>query len=205
MLKDADYKVHYQTSLIGLQEILYTYNPDIIILDIEIDDSNGIDALPEIKSFLKGIPVIFISSHSESYYKVRAIKEGGTTYLTKPINNDELLAYVDSFSITKDDSNEITTFGKWTIESDGRILTYKKTSSIRLSKKEYKLLILLARNSKRVVLRSEILKELYEEDIQESMDLSLNNFILSIRKHLLIDLKVEIKTVQKTGYRLFVK
>lgn len=206
VLTDSGYHVHYQTSLIGLQEVLSTLLPDVIILDVEIGNSNGIDFLATIKSLVGNTPVIFISSHSNSEFKIRAIKGGGIAYLVKPINNEELLAYVENFTNTYIKSVEVISFGRWTLSPENRALTYNRRVSVRLSKKEFALMRLLAANSSRVVLRSEILSELYDDDsARVFMDLSVNNFISSLRRHLSIDLSIEIRTVTKVGYKLFMR
>ena len=70
--------------------------PDLILLDIRMPEMDGFEVCAQIKSFfsLKDIPVIFLSAIDETEGKVQAFKLGGTDYITKPFQADEVLARV---------------------------------------------------------------------------------------------------------------
>ena len=53
----------YQTSLTGLQSAIQSASPNIILLDVEIGDDNGIDQMQQLKLYAPNIPVIFMSSN----------------------------------------------------------------------------------------------------------------------------------------------
>ena len=65
-----------------------TLRPDLIFLDYNMDNLNGIDILKKIKRFDPNIPVIFISGQKEINVAVNALKYGAFDYLTKE-NIDE--------------------------------------------------------------------------------------------------------------------
>jgi DNA-binding NtrC family response regulator len=65
-----------------------TIRPDVIFLDYNMDNLNGIDILKKIKRFDPNIPVIFISGQEEIKVAVNALKYGAFDYLTKE-NLDE--------------------------------------------------------------------------------------------------------------------
>ncbi|MFR9511066.1 MAG: response regulator transcription factor [Rikenellaceae bacterium] len=188
-LQKEGYTVHYQNTLSGLQETLITFAPNVIILDVEIGNQNGIDALPAIKNIIGGTPVIFISSHTQSDFISRAIREGGSVYLKKPFDTEELVAYVEKFSQGNVIEKNIIKFGMWSLLPDTQTLvlnTKEDSATIKLTKKEYQLLQLLALNRKRVVLRAEIIAELYDQTVDNSIEMSINNFISKLRKYLSI-------------------
>lgn len=72
--------------------------PDIIILDVEMPWKNGIDVCVELKSNhnTRAIPVIMVTSRSEKEELVAGLNAGADDYVTKPINQTELLARVEA-------------------------------------------------------------------------------------------------------------
>lgn len=88
----------YQTSLAGLQSVVQSINPNIIILDVEIGEDNGIDQMQQLKLYAPNIPVIFMSSHADVGYLTRAMGEGAVNYLKKPFEMEELAAYIQRFA-----------------------------------------------------------------------------------------------------------
>lgn len=66
--------------------------PELILLDIMLNDTHGHDVCRQIKSnpMIKDIPIIFMSCLSESFDKVQAFNVGGVDYVTKPIEIAEL-------------------------------------------------------------------------------------------------------------------
>lgn len=63
---------------------------DIIITDLFLPDSNGIDILKQAKKFSPYTEVILITGHASAETAVKAMKEGAFDYITKPLNFDEL-------------------------------------------------------------------------------------------------------------------
>lgn len=63
---------------------------DIIITDLFLPDTNGIDILKKVKTDAPLTEVILITGHASAETAVRAMKEGAFDYITKPLNIDEL-------------------------------------------------------------------------------------------------------------------
>lgn len=74
----------YQTTLNGAKACITEAHPDIIVLDVEIGNQNGIEVAPEIKVIAPNVPVLFISSHTESHWVVQALEAGAMAYLKSP-------------------------------------------------------------------------------------------------------------------------
>jgi DNA-binding response OmpR family regulator len=72
--------------------------PDLIILDINMPEMDGYEVCKLLKADekVKGIPVIFISSDSETLDKVNAFKVGGVDYVSKPFQIAEVHARVET-------------------------------------------------------------------------------------------------------------
>src|ERR1700744_1694854 len=62
---------------------LLSIQPDLIFLDYNMDNLNGIDILKKIKRFDPNIPVVFISGQEDIKVAVNALKYGAFDYLTK--------------------------------------------------------------------------------------------------------------------------
>lgn len=72
------------------------HRPDLILLDIMMPDIDGYTVCSQLKAEpkTKDIPVIFLSALNSSFDKVKAFKCGAVDYVTKPVQNDELMARV---------------------------------------------------------------------------------------------------------------
>ena len=200
-LQEAGYEVHFQSSLIGLTDVIETFAPNIIILDVEIGDRNSIDTLPEIKSITESTPIIFISSHTQSDFIVRAIEGGGTHYLKKPFDTDELLVYADKLCKSNQLSRELY-FGRTKLSIRTRTITFTESDNPhRLGKKEFEILRLLALNFNSYVSREQILSIVSLGET--SYEHSLNNMIFRLRGYISPDKTIAIKTLHTHGYKLF--
>ncbi|MCT7988918.1 response regulator [Laspinema olomoucense] len=96
ILSDRGYKVRKalngQIALTACQTLL----PDVILLDIMMPDMDGYEVCQRLKADPKtqDIPVIFISALEDEWDKVKAFKSGGSDYITKPFQIEEVLARV---------------------------------------------------------------------------------------------------------------
>ncbi len=72
--------------------------PDVILLDIDMEDMNGFDVLTQLKNdpVTQDIAVIFISGTEEAMDKVRALDQGAADFVSKPFEVVELKARVRS-------------------------------------------------------------------------------------------------------------
>ncbi|MBN2860984.1 MAG: response regulator [Sphaerochaetaceae bacterium] len=70
--------------------------PDLILLDIMMPGISGYDVCSRLKKEREyaSIPVIFLSAMSETEDKIRAFREGGVDYITKPFHAEEVIARV---------------------------------------------------------------------------------------------------------------
>lgn len=71
-------------------------SPDLILLDIDMPQMNGFEVCAQLKQHkqLADIPVIFISSYTNTEEKIKAFQSGGVDYITKPIQLDEVKARI---------------------------------------------------------------------------------------------------------------
>ncbi len=72
--------------------------PDLILLDINMPEMNGFEVCKHLKAdvALKNIPILFITAFSETADKVKAFSMGAVDYITKPFQNEEVCARVET-------------------------------------------------------------------------------------------------------------
>lgn len=98
LLKNNNYKVKKaldgESALIAVGKEI----PDLILLDIKMPDLDGYQVCQRLKAHpkTKDIPVLFISALNEVFDKVKAFEVGGIDYITKPFQEEEVLARVKS-------------------------------------------------------------------------------------------------------------
>jgi len=63
---------------------------DIVVLDISLGDSSGLELLKEIKHLRPRLPVLMLSMYAEELYAIRSFKAGAAGYITKGSSRDEL-------------------------------------------------------------------------------------------------------------------
>jgi len=72
--------------------------PNLILSDIQMPEMNGEEFVSQLKAsgFFKDIPVIMLSSLTDSSERVKFLKLGATDYLIKPFNPEELQIRIDN-------------------------------------------------------------------------------------------------------------
>lgn len=92
----------------GLQHVA-SLNPDIILLDIEMPGMNGYEACDALKqhSETKDIPVIFLSSKTEIREKMLGYEVGGVDFISKPCEQEELVAKLKIYTGQRTSSREL--------------------------------------------------------------------------------------------------
>jgi two-component system response regulator AtoC len=90
LLKNAGYAVDGAESGEKAMQLLALDNYDIIVADLFLPDSNGIEILKKVKGNCPETEVILITGHASAETAVKAMKEGAFDYITKPLNFDEL-------------------------------------------------------------------------------------------------------------------
>jgi signal transduction histidine kinase len=93
-----DYEISFATSGAEGMELAMRYPPDLILLDVMMPGMDGFEACRLIRANpqLRDIPVIFISALEDVADKVNAFQSGGSDYVTKPFQTEEVLARVST-------------------------------------------------------------------------------------------------------------
>lgn len=114
---------------------------DVVVLDLNFPDRNGLEILKDIKTIHPEIAVLILSMHPEDHYAVRVLKAGASGYLTKESASDELLAAIRKAGAGgKYISAALAE--KLAFDLDG---TLGKSTHQVLSDREFEVMILIAR------------------------------------------------------------
>jgi two-component system, repressor protein LuxO len=95
-LADTDYQVVSVETLGRAHATLGAYRPDIVLLDIELPDGNGMDFLAELEGGDDAPQVIVMTAHGTSDMAVNAIQLGAFDFLTKPFDAARLKVTLDN-------------------------------------------------------------------------------------------------------------
>jgi DNA-binding NarL/FixJ family response regulator len=76
-------------------ELIKTAKPDIVLLDINLSENSGMDAVPLIRQFAPSSRIVAVSMHSQPSYAKKMIKLGARGYVTKSSSHQEILEAVE--------------------------------------------------------------------------------------------------------------
>ena len=202
-LESADYKVVEAENGRDAITQIATSHPQLVILDLGLPDRDGLSVLKEIRTWTS-VPVIILSVKNSEDDIVKALDLGADDYLTKPFNTSELLARIRANIRRTITSDEETVFqnGDLVIDLASRIVK-KANTEIKLTNTEYLLLVLLAKNTDKVLTHRYILKEIWGPSAVENSQY-LRVFIGQLRKKIEDDYSNPgiILTESGVGYRM---
>jgi two-component system, OmpR family, KDP operon response regulator KdpE len=189
----------------GIQQVKGV-KPDIILLDLNLPDRDGLDVLKELKEW-SSIPVIILSVRNSEEDIVGLLNAGADDYLVKPFNTEELLARMNVAlrrQWPEADAKSLKT-GDIEINFDSRQV-YLAGKEIKLTPTEYGILKYLALNAGKIVTQDRLLDELWGPESAVEAG-SLRVHISSLRKKIENNpsLPELLITEPGIGYRLTVK
>lgn len=180
------------------------YNPDLILLDVMMPIQNGLETCEKIRN-TKNIQqpvIIFLSALSQEIDQIKAYELGANDYLTKPFSIKILIKKIEQFLHNKVESNQdsfqknIIEIGDFVIDKV-QFLVRKGEMEIRLPRKEFNLLYLLASKPNEVVLREEIMQKIWGDEVIVG-ERTIDVHIRKIREKLSGEY---IQTVKGIGYK----
>lgn len=184
-------------------DLINTYDYDLLLLDVMLPRLDGISLCRQIRSLGLQMPILLLTGRDSSHDKAVGLNAGADDYVVKPFDEEELLARIHAlFRRGTVSSQPILESGELRLDPSSCEVSYNR-EMLTLTPKEYALLELFMRNSKRVFSCGMILEHLwsYEETPGEE---AVRTHIKGLRHKLKAagapnDL---IETVYGIGYRL---
>ncbi|NOQ27875.1 MAG: response regulator [Bacteroidales bacterium] len=209
----SDSVVEYLTTEGHLCEAVYNfseaiekielYEYDCAIVDINLPDGSGLEIIKKIKGNQISLGIIIISGRGSLENRIEGLEIGADHYLTKPFHLAELNAHLKSINrrINFSGHNEITANEIKILPEEHRAFVHDK--ELKLTKKEYDLLLFFISNKNRVITKISLAEYLWGDfmDTADSFDF-IYTHIKNLRKKLLkLDCEDYIQTVYGVGYK----
>jgi DNA-binding response OmpR family regulator len=182
----------------------YRHQPDLVLLDIMMPDMSGWEICKRLRE-MSDVPIVFLSARDEVRDIVRGLEMGADDYVTKPYDNDELVARVKAHlrrSPRPSMSDElIFDGGEFRVNFMNREVHVQDDLN-HLTPKEFNLLGVLVRNAGRVVTRTELVTQAWGEEYADAID-SLKLYVHYLRQKIETDPSRPeyILTSRGVGYR----
>lgn len=135
--------------------------PALIVLDLGLPDRDGQALLPDLRA-ISAAPVIVLSVRADEREKVQALDAGAADYIVKPFGMPEFLARVRAALRVRPAAESARVYRVGELEID--VPRHRVTvdgRQVRLSRREFDLLAVLAAHSGRVVTHSQLLREVW--------------------------------------------
>lgn len=200
--KDTNFQVEGFVSGNELLEAVKDRQPDMIILDVDFDDIDGIEICWEIRNnmFLPKSLIVFYANRNEDFTQISAYEAGADDFIKSPVRQRLLIAKLNALlrrvHFEEKDVNPIKKFGIIEIDEENLIVT-KKGILINLSKKEIQILILLTTTPGKVFRRNSILKKIWGDKVIVG-ERNMDTHIKKLRKKIGKD---HIITIRGIGYK----
>lgn len=196
-------EINYASSLAEATKWLSANTPELVLLDIELPDGNGVDFLMKNRDLFEKshTGVIMLTSHGEIGTKLESFELGVLDYVQKPFIPMELIARIranlrkikpERKDIVKKDIVVKVHSNQVFVGPDGA------QAAVELSPLEYKLLILFMENEGRVYTREQLMDLVWGNDF-EVTDRNVDQHVSKLRKKINSQY-YHVKTVHGTGY-----
>lgn len=207
-LQENGYAVRVVATAPQMWDALRAAPADLILLDIMLPGTSGIDLCREIRR-TSDVPIIFLSAKGSETDRIIGLEMGADDYLAKPFSVRELIARVRAVlrrhsleSAPSDRERGLLRFDDWTVDMPRRQLTSPDGAAVELTGAEFDLLVTLCDNAQRVIARERLI-ELSRTRLGDSSDRSVDVLVSRLRRKLSSeDTPAPIITVRGIGYML---
>ena len=191
-------------NIASAREMYHQQQYDLVLLDINLPDGDGIDFLTEIRK-TDDIPVIMLTANNMEMDIVSALELGADDYITKPFKFGVLMSRINALlrrvKNFGGEETELSSNGIKVLLLKGQV--FQNGNLLDLTAGEYKLLCLFMQNPGVVLPKEKILEKLWDSDNNYVDDNTLTVYIRRLR------MKIEenpsepqmILTVRRMGYK----
>ena len=180
--------------------------PDLVLLDVMMPALSGWDVCRELRRRGVDVPVIMLTARGEEADRVRGLELGADDYVSKPFALRELLARVRAVLRRPGPRQkfEALAFGDVRVHLRGRRVT-RNGRAVRMTRKEFDLLVYLAAHGGEIVTRDRLLDEVWGYE-RFPTTRTVDTHVLRLRRKLEADPDRPrfIETVHGQGYRFVV-
>ena len=201
LLKNNNYIVSKANNIDEAQKLVKLFIFDLIILDVMLPDSTGLEFYKNSIKDRVNTPVIFLSALSDVDDRISGLELGADDYIGKPFDSRELILKIKK-NISKKQSSDIVNLGENTEFDLKKEQLIHKSTKVNLSSNEVKILKLLINNSHQYLTRDLLNNELGLDFLSRSGDMQISRLRLKIKKE--CNLEDLIRSVHGKGYKIFI-
>lgn len=181
-------------------KILDDQDINLVLLDVMMPEMDGWETVREIRYFSE-VPIIMLTARDQSHDIVKGLKSGADDYITKPFDEEVLVARIESVLRRKHGTNLIESNGL--IWDGSRYELSFSGKSIILTPKEFEMVGLLLKNKDTVLTREKLIERIwgYQSETEErTIDSHVRNIRDKLRK---VGFPVDehLKTIWGIGYK----
>lgn len=187
-------------------EVVTTYEPDLILLDLMLPGMDGYQVCAEVRKTSK-VPIIMLTAKGETFDKVLGLELGADDYIVKPFDPKELVARVKAVlrryeagsAKEEKDDGQVLRYPDLEINLSNYTVMYHG-KNVDFPPKEFELLHFLASNPKRVFTREQLLDRIWGYEYAGDTR-TVDVHVKRIREKLNQDDEWGIRTVWSVGYK----
>jgi len=198
---------NYQVTTYGdakyLAEEVKRLKPDLIVLDIMMPNSNGLEICKDIRKF-SDVPIVFVSAKDEEFDRILGLELGGDDYLNKPFSPRELVVRIKNIFKRLEKSQVVVPklSVRDVIVSTATRQILVKNKAIKITQKEFEVFAYLVANLNLPITREQLIEEIWGYDF-DGENRVVDDLVKRLRKKLKEkDSTVEIETVWGYGYKI---
>ncbi len=192
------YQIRWCTTGAEAIDALTASIPDVVLLDAGLPDIDGFLLCRSIRERFRDLPIILVTARDQDIDVVVGLDSGANDYVTKPFSIAVLMARIRAHARHVDIVNGPVRVGDVDIDVAGYVVRVRG-GIVDLRRREFELLLCLARSVGKVVTRERILAEVWNLH-WESSTKTVEMHVLALRKKLGDD--IDIASVRGVGYRL---
>jgi len=203
-LSSRGYDVRVASDGESAMDVFSAWSPDLVITDLSMPNVTGVELCRRLRESSQ-VPIIVLSVKGEEHTKIEALDSGADDYVTKPFSINELLARIRAGlrrTVPEKEAElpEIISIGDFFIDRKKHIVTVRN-KEIRLTPKEFDLLVCMASRPGEVLRHRELLNDVWGGQSVEQPEY-LRVFINQLRKKIEpADTPRYILTEPWVGYR----
>jgi two-component system copper resistance phosphate regulon response regulator CusR len=197
-LQDAGYQVQRAGNVMHGLMMAREVRPNLVLLDLGLPDGDGRDVLTRLRRD-SDLPVIVLTARDLVGEKVELLSLGADDYIVKPFDVAELLARI-AVQFRPEDRGTMMV-GELEINSAKRLVLYRN-QELHFSAKEFALLNLLMQHPGRVYSREDIIREIWDGELDARSNVLDVHFANIRGKFREVELYGLLRTVRGIGYAL---